>query len=300
MTHFRLSLILLAFLVGLCACVPSNQNSPTPTGIPATTTLVPTLTITPTATSLACLLQPGRLEQGSINTTKPSQEFLIYLPPCYYEKQGMRYPVLYLLHGQTYTNDQWLRLGAAVVADRLMIGNEVRPFIIVFPDDRYWNVQAGPEFGRRLVDNLIPYIDHRYRTQANREHRAIGGMSRGAGWALQLGLQRWDLFGSLGLHSLAVFGDDRPFLENRLEQIPPESWPHIFLDTGDRDQELGFNTQFEALLTEMGIPHEWHLYPGLHDEQYWGAHIEEYLRWYAQVWEMEDQPVELPTPTPTP
>jgi enterochelin esterase-like enzyme len=241
-------------------------------------------TETPTPTPLTCLTQPGRVEQGSVQETKPPQEYLIYLPPCYDEQPDERYPVLYLLHGQTYTDDQWVRLGVVTVADRLILGGDASPFIIVFPDDRYWNVQAGPGFGQRLVDNLIPYIDQNYRTLADREHRAIGGMSRGAGWALRLGLRRWELFGTLGLHSLAAFADDRPFLGDWLEAIPPESWPNIFIDMGESDQELGFNSLFESTLTQLGIPHEWHLYPGAHDELYWQAHVEEYLRWYTEIW----------------
>jgi enterochelin esterase-like enzyme len=224
-----------------------------------------------------------------LQATVPPQEYLIYLPPCYDEMPEMRYPVLYLLHGQTYTDDQWVRLGAVTVADQLILQDGAAPFIIVFPDDRYWNVQAGPGFGQRLVDSLIPYIDQNYRTLADREHRAIGGMSRGAGWALRLGLRRWELFGTLGLHSLAVFGDDRPFLDDWLEAIPPESWPNIFIDTGESDQELGFNALFEDLLTQRGIPHEWHLYPGAHDELYWRAHVEEYLHWYVETW-ADEQP----------
>ena len=285
-------LLFLPLLTGLWACSPSSQPTASPTAIPATQTPSPTATLMPptettTATPLACLGQPGRIEQGSLGTTTPPQEFIIYLPPCYDEIPEQRYPVLYLLHGQTYTDDQWLRLGAVQVADRLFLGGEAQPYIIVFPDDRYWNLQSGPGFGNRLVEALIPHIDEQYRTSANRDNRAIGGLSRGAGWALRLGLQRWDLFGVLGLHSLAVFSDDRPFLADRLEPIPPEYWPRIFLDMGDNDQELGFNMQFEGLLTKMGIPHEWRLYPGAHDEQYWSEHVEEYLRWYAQGWSMD-------------
>jgi enterochelin esterase-like enzyme len=74
-----------------------------------------------------------------------------------------------------------------------------------------------------------------------------------------------------------------------LAPIPPESWPNIFMDMGENDQELGFNSQFEDTLIEMGIPHEWHLYPGAHDEAYWGAHVEEYLRWYASVWAAQSE-----------
>ena len=287
MKQIHRTLLLIPLLIGLWACAPSSEPIVTPTTVPPTPTRTPTPlppTATPTITPLGCLTQSGRVDQGVIQETVPPQEYLIYLPPCYDEKPDLHYPVLYLLHGQTYTDDQWVRLGAVKVLDELILADEAPPFIIVFPDDRYWNLQAGSGFGQRLVDHLIPYIDENYRTLADRNHRAIGGMSRGAGWALRLGLQRWDLFGTLGLHSLAAFADDRPFLGSWLKAVPLESWPNIFMDMGESDQELGFNSQFESMLTQLGIPHEWHLYPGAHDEQYWQAHVEEYLRWYAEVW----------------
>ena len=287
---FRI-LFLLPLLAGLWACTPTNGPTPNPTAIPATATqtqapLPPTLI--PTATPLGCLTQPGRLDQGVVQETVPPQEYLIYLPPCYDEMPQRNYPVLYLLHGQTYTDDQWVRLGAVTTADKLILSDQAAPFIIVFPDDRYWNVQAGPGFGYRLVEYLIPYIDQNYRTIADRDHRALGGMSRGAGWALRLGLQRWNLFGTLGLHSLAAFGDDRPYLGGWLKAIPPESLPNIFMDMGESDTEVGFNSMFENMLTKFGIPHEWHLYPGAHDEAYWSAHVEEYLRWYTGIWSAQE------------
>lgn len=287
MIRLRQTLVLLSLLSGLWACAPSVEPLPTPTAPPPTPTrtatpLPPTPTETPTP--LGCLTQPGSVEQGVVQETTPPQEFLIYLPPCYDELPDLRYPVLYLLHGQTYTDDQWVRLGAVKTMDKLFLEDEISPFIIVFPDDRYWNVQAGPGFGQRLVEHLVPFIDQHYRTLAERDHRAIGGLSRGAGWALRLGLQRWDLFGTVGLHSLAAFADDRPSLTYWLQDIPRDSWPNIFIDTGESDSELGFNSIFENMLIQLGIPHEWHLYPGAHDEAYWSAHVEEYLRWYDSIW----------------
>lgn len=292
MKQLRRILLLIPLLTGLWACSAPIEPTATPTARPPTPTRTPTPlppTPTPTVTPLGCLTQPGRLEQGVVQETVPPQEFLIYLPPCYDEMTDRHYPVLYLLHGQTYTDDQWVRLGAVEVMDSLLLNDEITPFIIVFPDDRYWNVQAGPGFGGRLVDHLAPYIDQNYRTLDEREYRAVGGMSRGAGWAFRLGLQRWELFGTLGLHSMAVFAQDRPFYEDWLEAIPPESWPNIFMDGGEGDPEMGFNAVVENSLTEQGIPHEWHLYPGAHDEAYWGAHVEEYLRWYAEVWAEEGE-----------
>src|SRR5512138_837278 len=231
--------VLLMFLVGFYACAPLNQTAPTLTSLPLSSSQTPLPTLIPspfptfTATALACLTHPGRLEEGSLNSTNPPQEFRVYLPPCYDQKTDERYPVLYLLHGQTYTDDQWIRLGAVKVMDDLILSGESAPFIIVFPDDRYWNLEAGPGFGDRLVNSLIPYIDATYRTLADRDHRAIGGMSRGAGWSLRLGLTRPDLFGIIGLHSLAVFQKDASKVSDWIENIPPDSRPTIFMDIGD-------------------------------------------------------------------
>jgi len=219
-----------------------------------------------------------------LDTFHPAQEFRVYLPPCYDQKTDERYPVLYLLHGQTYTDDQWVRLGAVKVVDDLIISGESAPFIIVFPDDRYWNLEAGPGFGTRLVNAVVPYIDSTYRTLAGRDHRAIGGMSRGAGWSLRLGLTRSDLFGIVGLHSLAVFSKDASKISDWVETIPIDSRPTIFMDIGDNDQELIEAKKVEASLSEYKLHHEWHLYSGDHTEKYWGAHVEEYIRWYAKQW----------------
>jgi enterochelin esterase-like enzyme len=281
---------LLLLLGGFSACTPLSPI--TPTLVPPSPTLTPTIPATPipssvptaTSTPLACLTSPGYMEEGSLDSTIPPQEFRIYLPPCYEEKTDQRYPVLYLLHGQTYTDDQWIRLGAVDVADTVILSGESIPFIIVFPDDRYWNLPPGPGFGQRLVEELIPYIDSTYRTRPDRNHRAIGGLSRGAGWALRLGLTRSDLFGTIGLHSLAVLQKDASEIRDWLVEIPPPSRPRLFMDIGDNDQELEMAQQVEAQFTNFGLFHEWHLYKGAHTEEYWRAHVEEYLRWYAEGW----------------
>ena len=282
--------MLLTLLAGLYACSPLNQPTPTLTPLSPTASRTPqaTLTVAPiptsTITPLTCLTNPGRVEEGSLDSTKPPQEFLIYLPPCYDEKTDKRYPVLYLLHGQTYTDDQWIRLGAANIIDNLILSGESIPFIIVFPDDRYWNLPPGPGFGQRLVDELIPYIDTTYHTFPDRNHRAIGGMSRGAGWALRLGLTHWDLFGTIGLHSLAVLQKDASQIRDWLSDIPPSLRPRVFMDIGDNDPELSMASQVETQFNDFGLSHEWHLYSGAHTEEYWRAHLEEYIQWYVDGW----------------
>lgn len=281
---------LLLLLCGFSACAPVNPAPPTfvPRSPSVPPTILPTPTYAPlptsTSTPLACLTNPGRVEEGSLDSTDPPQEFRLYLPPCYDEKTNQRYPVLYLLHGQTYTDDQWIRLGAVEVADDLILSGESIPFIMIFPDDRYWNLPPGPGFGQRLVEELIPYIDSAYRTFPDRNHRAIGGLSRGAGWALRLGLTRSDLFASIGLHSLAVLQTDASKIRDWLSDIPPASRPRVFMDIGDNDQEYEMAQRVEAQFTDFGLSHEWYLYNGAHTEEYWSAHVEEYIRWYAEGW----------------
>lgn len=278
-------------LLGGCfACSPQSQPTPVRTLPSATISPTPPATLSPssfptsTITPLACLTSPGRVEEGSLDSVKPPQEFRIYLPPCYDEKTDQRYPVLYLLHGQTFTDDQWVRLGAADTADRLILSGQFVPFIIVFPDDRYWNLPPGPGFGQRLVNLLIPHIDSTYRTLPDRGHRVIGGLSRGAGWSLRLGLSHWELFSAIGLHSLAASQKDLSEIDSWLVEIPAHSRPRIFMDIGDNDPELTRASQVEARFNDFGLTHEWHLYSGAHTEEYWSAHIEEYLRWYVEGW----------------
>ena len=169
----------LSLLIGLSACSPTTNISTTPTVIPPSPTIAITFTPSPipataTPTPRACLTQPGRVQQDVVQTTNPPQEFIIYLPPCYEDSSNASFPVLYLLHGQTYTDDQWFRLGAPTIADQLIHSGQAMPFIMVFPDDRYWNSAAGPGFGDRFINDLIPYVDKNYRTIQNRQYRALG------------------------------------------------------------------------------------------------------------------------------
>lgn len=213
-------------------------------------------------------------------------EYLVYLPPCYDELLRNEYPVLYLIHGQNYDHLQWRNLGITETADRLIARGEIPPLIIIMPRDRNWAQPTEDNFGAVLINELIPTIDRNYRTINNREHRAVGGLSRGAGWAVHLGLSEWTYFGSLGAHSLPVFWTDTGRIREWLDAIPPRLLPRIFMDIGDRDrpQILASAIWFEEVLTEKGIPHEWYLYPGYHEEAYWKEHLEEYLSWYTAEW----------------
>ncbi len=140
----------------------------------------------------------------------------MYLPACYDQETDRLYPVLYMVHGQNYNHDQWDRLGIDETADVLIASGEISPVIIVLPRDRSWAQPTEDAFGAVLAEQLIPYIDKHYRTVPKRSNRAVGGLSRGAGWAIHLGLSYWELFGAIGAHSLPVFWTDTNYIRGWL------------------------------------------------------------------------------------
>jgi enterochelin esterase-like enzyme len=264
------------------ATATSITNS-TPTMLPVSPTpTVPKATPTPAG----CRETTGVIEKGVINTTlldKPMR-YNVYLPPCYSAETKKHYPVLYLLHGQNSTEDQWIRIGAVSAANRIIASRDVSPFIIVFPFDYSSKQPTEYKFEEAFIQLLIPQIDTTYRTLTNAPHRAIGGLSRGGAWAIRLGTRHPELLGTIGGHSPAIFYADTQTLQVRVLKIPADQLPRIWLDAGDSDSEYETVASFEQFLSNNNIPHEWHGYIGWHDEAYWSAHVEEYLKWYAEEW----------------
>lgn len=236
-----------------------------------------------------CTQKGGEIETASHPTQllKLPLDYRVYLPPCYDENEKERYPVLYLIHGQSFTDDQWDRLGVDEMANRLIASGRLPELIIVMPRDRYGGQPSESEFARVVAEELLPVVDRDYRTKPGRAYRAIGGLSRGAGWSVHLALVYWKLFSSLGAHSPAIFYEDAQRMRPLLDAIPRDSLPRIFIDIGDRDRPeiMQAAAWFEALLDARGIPHEYYLFSGFHDETYWKEHVELYLLWYADKWQ---------------
>ena len=210
----------------------------------------------------------------------------VYQPPCYdKDAADPGYPVLILLHGQSFNEDQWERLGVVEMADRMILGGYAPPFMIVMPRESRDLVDPKEAvYGEELVDVILPWVDEHYATCTQRECRAIGGISRGAAWAVREGLMEWESFGAIGAHSLPPFRGDIYSLPYWLAAFPSTERPRLYLDIGIEDRYFEAGVLFEAALTDYRVPHEWHLNRGGHNEAYWGAHAEDYLRWYAAGW----------------
>lgn len=142
----------------------------------------------------------------------------IYTPPGY-EHDSRNYPVLYLLHGGGDTDDSWPTVGrAGAILDNLIAERKAVPMIVVMPAghvSRDFQLRSGQntmghdKFNEDLTGSVISYIDKNYRTAADRNHRALAGLSMGGLQTLDISLARSDLFAYVGVFSSGWFPDMR-------------------------------------------------------------------------------------------
>jgi enterochelin esterase-like enzyme len=273
---------------------PTPTATPLPTHTPtATHTPTPTPTITPTPTP-ACTETTGQVREESYAspTTGLEGTYQVYLPPCYdfptYAKR--RYPVLYLLHGWPYYQAQWDGLGADEAADVGIQAGTLPPFIMIMPIARegfYIGTSGGDNsFEGRMVNDLIPHVDATYRTLAGREGRAIGGISRGGVWALEIAFMHAGLFSAVGAHSpaLSVNLAPQPYDPFYLLAGPSVGMLRIYLSTGDADWTKESTEELHQALDGQSIAHRFVVHPGSHTKTLWEANMVEYLAFYAADW----------------
>jgi enterochelin esterase-like enzyme len=227
----------------------------------------------------ACLVQDGKVEVYEIDEPALARplSFRVYVPPCYAEAESSPYPTLYLLHGAGYSDSQWHDTGIDTRADSLIKRGEIPPFIIIMPWDR-----TGLDLETAITEWLIPHIDQVFYTQTSPDARAIGGISRGAGVALRIGLKHPNLFSAIGLHSPANLYSD-PFIAAWVTEISSHV-PEMWMDIGDEDPLLESAIALRDLLNLLGVPLTFQINPGDHSTTYWTANLDEYLYWYASTW----------------
>jgi len=241
-----------------------------------------------------CEETTGKVQDGNFksNIVGRLQHYFIYLPPCYDSTQA-QYPVVYLLHGIPMDEKHWLDEGVVVAADKLFGSGELPPYIMVMPHGDYalyTDTSGGDKsFEGVFVNELVPAIDSRYRTLADPGHRAIGGISRGGVWALEIAFTHPDMFSAVGGHSpaLAVNRAASNYDPLDLARSAPIDKLRIFLDAGDVDWTRAGTMDLSKALNDRYIPHTFTIGHGDHDYPYWASQVEAYLRFYGAAWKSE-------------
>lgn len=293
-------------LAALSTAPPEAQASAEPaptsaTGLPkptASSPAPPTPVPAPSPTGLgssptAACAEPGRVEEGSVLSAAKgeSHNYRIYLPPCY-GQDGRVYPTLIMLAGNVHDESFWDGMGLDEAAEALITAGLIPPVLIVMPDGGWFanETSGGPaSFEGLIVDDLLPYVEQTYCAWPAREGRAIGGISRGGYWALEIAFRNAGLFGSVGAHSPALIDS---FAGPGIDPVDTAvtndlSGLRIHIDIGDRDPYLVDARPLEEALTAAGVAHEWQVNEGTHVEEYWKARLEEYLTWYGDGWRVD-------------
>ena len=193
--------------------------------------------------------------------------FAILLPPAYATSEA-RYPVVYLLHGGTQNHTAF--------PARAWFAKEVsrRGMIVVMPHvpQSTYSVRTAASttpFIDFIVRDLVPYVDANYRTTASRESRAIAGLSMGGYGAVLAGLTHPEFFGNVGAFSGAFTAGREGSILEVVNRLDPDAAPTIYLACGVEDTVITASREFDRLLTERTIAHEYREVPGGHTWDVW-------------------------------
>ena len=150
------------------------------------------------------------------STLHTTRRLLVYTPPGY--DGTKKYPVLYLIHGGSDTEETWTKVGRAnFIADNLIAQAKATPLIIVMP---YGNVRPAPmaDFTPDVVRDIIPFVEKNYQVLRGSGNRAIAGFSVGGGQTLNIGLTNTDKFGWIS--SYAPYTETEEFKNNFTDWSP--------------------------------------------------------------------------------
>ena len=223
------------------------------------------------------------------------QRMNVYLPPQY--REGGQYPVLYLQHGLTENENEWVNMGKVpYLLDNLLADGLCVPFIVVMNDgmerlegEGYWDFTS---FEKMLLEECIPFVQQHYRVLPGKENRALAGLSMGSEQTSVIGLRHPELFSALGMFSGFVRMDTKtPFFScphlRALEHNPAyieENYRVFFRSIGSRDVYLNVFLEDRAHLSALGILDK----PCMHEKVYdglthdWGA-FRRAMRDFAQL-----------------
>ena len=194
---------------------------------------------------------PHGLASENIYFSKITNSFrrcFVYTPADYEKDNKTRYPVLYLQHGSFEDETGWVAQGNAnLILDNLIAAKRAVPMIIVMDNGYAYKPQSGETNGRPasafeevMINEIIPMIDAKFRTIADREHRAIAGLSMGANQTMRIIMNNLNKFASYG-----GFSGTSNYPSS--DQIDPAT----FLD-GKFNDGAAFNKQIKVFWLGLG------------------------------------------------
>jgi enterochelin esterase-like enzyme len=225
--------------------------------------------------------------------TQSWRRMFIYLPPDYDKNPRMRYPVLYLQHGAGEDETEWTHAGRAqFIMDNLIAEKKAVPMIVVMnngfatrpgvtpPAGMAGTASRFAAFEDTFIHESIPEVDANFRTIADREHRAMAGLSMGGMQTFQIGTTHTDLFTYLGVFSGTPMAQARAQVDAVAAQGVAFNKKIHLLWFGVGTTEANFynrTREVRAQLDQAGIPSGYYESPGTaHEFQTWRRCLHEF------------------------
>lgn len=221
------------------------------------------------------------------------RDYYVYTPPGYDPAAKATYPVLYLLHGYSDDASGWSAVGRAnVILDNLIAQGKAKPMIVVMPlgygtmemISMGWGVWGHTEirdknfskFREALLTEVMPKVESEYHIAADRNSRAIAGLSMGGSESLLTGLNNLDKFAWIGAFSSGGIPDefekDFPSLDAKANQQIRLLW----IACGTEDRLITMNRNLREWLKSKGIQHTDIETPGMHTWMVWRRNLAEF------------------------
>lgn len=236
----------------------------------------------------------------------PATTNIAFLPPQYFAQPADRFPVVYFFHGTPGRPADLFHAGQAGREGR-RLARLGHPAIIVAPQmSRSWTDDpecvdgAVEKVESHLLTRVIPAVDARLRTQADRAGRVLAGVSAGGYCALNLGLRHRDLASAIvdlsgdtrPTHSggaAVLFGRHNPQADRLVAanspdvyaaHLPPGPSTRVWLDSGTGDKAIVAQlSPLARQLRDRGLAVCWWVRPGGHTYYVWKSALRDALPW---------------------
>ncbi|BCJ94198.1 hypothetical protein acsn021_17670 [Anaerocolumna cellulosilytica] len=204
----------------------------------------------------------------------------VYTPPEYHQQWEKTYPVLYIQHGVGESESGWLWNGKLnFIMDNLLAEGKCKEMLVVMCSGYSFQEGEDPvfypgDFDKELMEDVIPFIQSRYRTKTGRDNKAIAGLSLGSAQASLTVVKHPGVFSALGVFS-GVAISELDNLTIGMDKRPD----YVLLAAGEGEERIiSQQKEYQDKLRNAGIACDMASFKGFHEWHVWRKSLARFVQ----------------------